>query len=396
MKFIFQTMPAYGHLNPMLGVAEELVQRGQQVLIYNTKEFKEKIENVGAEFREVPLKDPSLDISNLRILHNALSIADFSLRATKLLIDPLINEIEKEKPDCLIHDSLSLWGKIAGLKTQVPTVSLVPSMAINTQLIVSQTPLLLDDYVQAFSHPHTFFNIINQFRKSYTKKGLIPPFFFDMFSNVEKLNIVFTSRQFQPLEDSFNDSYKFVGPIVYDRNEKQPERLSNKGKPLIYVALGTVYNDNIEVYRSIISALKHVGNESFVSIGKYIDPSELGNIPSNVHIAKYFPQLEMLNKASVFISHCGMNSVNESLYFGVPLLMLPIIQEQKINARRVEELGAGIYFKKKPIDTRLFIESIYSLLNETKYTNAAKHVGKSLRSSGGAKKAGEHILNYLS
>jgi len=389
-------MPAYGHLNPMLGVAEELVRQGHEVLIYNTPEFKEKIANVGAEFREVPLKDPSLDIGNLRILHNALTIADFSLRATKLLVDPLMSEIEKEKPDCLIHDSLSLWGKIAGLKTHVPTVSLVPSMAINTRLVLSQTPFLLDDYVQAFSRPHTFFTIIDQFRKSYSKKGLIPPFFFDMFSNVEKLNIIFTSRQFQPLEHSFNATYKFVGPIVYDRNEKQPEVISKKDQPFIYVALGTVYNDNIEVYRSIISALKQFGNESFVSIGKYINPSELGNIPSNVHISPYYPQLEMLKKASIFISHAGMNSVNESLYFEVPLLMLPIIQEQKINAVRVEQLGAGVYFKKKPIDIPLLIESIKSLLNESRYAVAAEKVGKALRSSGGAKKAVNHILNYIS
>jgi len=396
MKFIFQTMPAYGHLNPMLGVAKELTNQGHHVLIYNTKEFKSKIENVGAEYKEVPLNDATLNVDNLRILHNALTIADFSLRATKLLVDPLISEIEKEKPDCLIHDSLSLWGKIAGIKTQVPTVSLVPSMAINTRLVLGQTPLLLDDYVQAFSHPHTFFTIIDQFHKSYTKRGLIPPFFFDMFSNVEKLNIIFTSRQFQPLEHSFNDSYKFVGPIVYDRNEKQSEIVTNKDKPLIYVALGTVYNDNLVTYRSIISTLKQVGYESYVSIGKYLKPSQLGDIPSNVHIAPYYPQLEMLKKASIFISHAGMNSVNESLYFEVPLLMLPIIQEQKINAVRVEQLGAGVYFKKKPIDIPLLIESIKSLLNESRYAVAAEKVGKALRSSGGAKKAVNHILNYIS
>ncbi|PIZ62556.1 hypothetical protein COY16_03960 [Candidatus Roizmanbacteria bacterium CG_4_10_14_0_2_um_filter_39_13] len=396
MKFIFQTMPAYGHLNPMLGVAEELVNQGHEVLIYNTPEFKEKIEYVGASFRMVQLDDPRITIDNLRVLHSALTIADFSLRATKCLLGPTIAEIGREKPDCLVHDSLSLWGKIAGLKTHIPTVSLVPSMAINTQLIVSQTPLLLDDYVQAFSHPHTFFNIINKFRKSYSKKGLIPPLFFDMFSNVEKLNIIFTSRQFQPLADSFDDSYKFVGPIVYDRNEKQPGVISKKDQPLIYVALGTVYNDSVENYQSIIAALKQIGIESYVSIGKYINPSELGDIPSNVHIAPYYPQLEMLKKASIFISHAGMNSVNESLYFGVPLLMLPIIQEQKINAVRVEQLGAGVYFKKKPIDIPLLIDSVNSLLNESRYAKAAEKVGKALRSSGGAKKAVDHILNYIS
>lgn len=396
MKFIFQTMPAFGHLNPMLGVVGELVNRGHRVLVYNAPEFRDKIKHVGAEFREVTLKDTSLDISNLRILHNALTIADFSLRATKLLAESLIHEIEQEKPDCLLHDSLSVWGKIAGLKTQVPTVSLVPSMAINPRLILSQTPLLFSDYLQALAQPHTFLQIIRQFRAAYSKRALNPPFFFDIFSNREKLNIVFTSRSFQPLEKAFDETFQFVGPIIYDRKEKQPVNVLKQNVPIIYVALGTVYNDNVSLYRSIIASLGKLGFPSYISIGKYISPSQLGAIPSNIHIAPYFPQLEMLKKASLFISHAGMNSVNESLYFGVPLLMLPIIQEQKINATRVEELGAGLYYRKRDIKTADFIETIQSMLKEKKYKENAEQVGQALSAAGGAKKAVEHILKYIS
>jgi MGT family glycosyltransferase len=306
-----------------------------------------------------------------------------------------VAEIVREKPDALLHDSLSLWGKIAGLKTHTPTVALVPSMAINSRVILSQTPLLLDDYANALAHPVAFSGIVFKFFTTYVKRGLLPPSFFDIFSNSEKLNIVFTSRQFQPLEHTFDEKHQFAGPIIYDRNEQQSKLTTKKNQPIIYVALGTVYNDNIHVYKSILAVLKKIGFESYVSIGSYISIDELGDLPSHIHIAPYFPQLEILAKASVFISHCGMNSVNESLYFGVPLLMLPIIQEQKMNAQRVEELGAGIYYKKQVIDDPQFAESIHSLLNDSKYAKAAQSVGKQLLESGGAKKAVERILEFV-
>jgi len=389
-------MPAYGHLNPMLGVAKELVDQGHQVLIYNTTEFKEKIESVGATFRTVQLTDPKITIDNLRILHNALTIADFSLRATQCLLEPMIAEINREKPDCLVHDSLSLWGKVVGIKTHISTVSLVPSIGINTKLVISQTPLFLRDYILAFSNPRSFLNIIARYRKIYIDNGLTPPFFFDMFSNVEKLNIVFTSRTFQPLEKSFDDSYTFVGPIIYDRKEPKTNIATENNHPILYVALGTVYNDNLFTYRSIIEVLRQLGYEAYVSIGKYISAPELGDIPPNVHIAPYFPQIELLKKSSIFISHCGMNSVNESLYFGVPLLMIPIIQEQKINAKRVEQLGAGIYYKNGKINTSRFIRCIQTLIDDPSYRAAAKKIGATLSSSGGAKKAVKHMLAYIS
>lgn len=385
-------MPAYGHLNPMLGVAKELIKNGHEVIVYNIEEFRKIIEKSGATFRRLPLPIDKID---LRILHNAVNIAELSLLATELLVESMIREIKDEKPDCLLHDSLSLWGKIIGQYTQIPSVSLVPSMAINLKVIVSNTGLI-NDYKYISLHPLVFLRIVKRFREAYKKVGLNPPFITDIFSNSEKLNIVFTSRYFQPNQNSFNENYKFVGPIIYDRQEKQKNIILKNHQSIIYVALGTVYNDKIGVYRNIIQVLKKVGHPSFVSIGKYLKKSDLGEIPSNVYVAPYLPQLELLRKSSLFISHCGMNSVNEGLYFGVPFLMIPIIQEQQINASRVEQLGAGIYHKNKHIVIPQFIKSINLLLSDSKYKQAADKVSKTLSSVGGAKEAAEHILNFVS
>lgn len=393
MKFIFQTLPGYGHLNPMLGVAEALVQKGHTVIVYNTKDFKKEIESIGAIFREPPVE--IIENTDFRILRNTIHIARLSLHATELITKPLIEIIKNEKPDCLIHDSLGLWGKIAGLYTHTPTVSLNAIMAMNAKVLMTYTKYLLSEYTYMAAHPFISLMVAYKYQKVYKKMGLKPPLLTDIYCNVEKLNIIFTSRYFQPLQSSFGNSFKFVGPIIWDREKKQPPLKIEKNKQIIYVALGTVYNDNIDTYRKLIQILGNTKYQVFMSIGKWIQTSDLQPLPQNIQIKSYFPQLKLLKNASLFISHAGMNSVNESLYFGVPLLMLPIIQEQKINAARVEELGAGIYYKKNKINVAEFSELINRMLKDQLYKKHAQQVQKTLIAAGGAQKAVEYILDYL-
>lgn len=393
MKLIFQTMPAYGHLNPMLGVAKKLIQDGHEVVVCNTVEFKEMIEKVGARFRGPPVGYKPFDLRSLR---NASHIAEQGLIASRTLAPYLVDIIREEKPDCLVHDSLSVWGKVAGIITHTPSVSLVPSMAINTNTILRYTKYLFPDYVYQMQHLFETINIFRQHRLLYSKIPSPPPFFTDMFANKEPLNIVFTSDLFQPVRKSFDESYKFVGPVIYDRFEDGiPNHLFHTKTPVIYVALGTIYNDKPAVYKTLIHMFKDKPYQGFISIGKNINSESLGSIPKNVYIGKHLPQLEMLKKADLFISHGGMNSVNESIYFGVPMLLIPHIQEQRINADRVVELGAGICYLDKDVKEDRVLKYVKKILDNSSYKINAGRIGETLRKAGGAKKAVEHIYEFM-
>lgn len=393
MKFIFLTIPAYGHLNAMLGVAKKLIDDGHEVIVYNTEGFKEQIEKVGAKFHKLTADYKLID---LRILHNALNIAEQSLILARILTAPLVKSIHEERPDCLIHDSLCIWGKLSGIITRTPTVSLISNMTINANMMFAYAKYLLPDFVFLAKHLLKTMSIVKQYRLLYKKFSFPPPYIIDLFSNKEKSNIVFTSEYFQPKRTSFDASYKFVGPIIYHREENSiPPHLLNTEKPIIYIALGTVYNDNLTVYQNLIHMFKDKSYQGFVSIGKYINPDSLGTIPKNVYIDKYLPQLEMLKRADLFISHGGMNSVNESLYFGVPMLLIPHIQEQRVNADRVEELGAGICYPKKDVSGEEILKYIRKILEKPSYKTNAGIIGKTLIQAGGAEKAVEHIYEFL-
>jgi len=151
----------------------------------------------------------------------------------------------------------------------------------------------------------------------------------DLFRNEQDLNIVFTSLQFQPDGAKLGDKFMFIGPSIYDRKDAPDFSFGNIGdRKLVYVSLGTIANERPDFYRKCIKAFSRVEFNVLISIGSKVNKKELGVIPSNILIENYVPQIEVLKKASLFISHGGMNSVNEALYFGVSLLILPQQFEQ--------------------------------------------------------------------
>lgn len=377
----------------MLGIVKELVKRGHEVIIYNTQDFAKKITEAGAEFRAPPVKFKEID---LRIMQSATTMAEISLYATELMVEPSVAIMKMEKPDCIIHDSLSLWGKLIGIRSGIPTIALVPSMGINIQVILTGIKHIIPDLIQLSKEPVKLLKIMRKYRSLYVKAGKNPPLIFDIFSNEEKLNIAFTSEYFQLCRNSFGSNYKFVGPIIYNRKETSiPGNLLRTEKPIVYIALGTVYNDNPDLYKRFISAFKNTKFQVFMSIGKYIKLSDLGEIPGNFYIKNYLPQLEILKKTALFISHAGMNSVNESLYFGVPMLLFPNIQEQRLNSARVEKLGAGIYVNKNIVSTDELINLANNICNNSSYKKNAQKIGKTLREAGGVEKAIEYILEFV-
>ena len=152
--------------------------------------------------------------------------------------------------------------------------------------------------------------------------------------------IVYTSPEFQPCSDTFSaDHYAFVGPSV----RPAETRMEIPRQPLVYISLGTVVNDQPSFYRQCIAALADSPCRVILSVGEQVSPADLGALPKcGRRIWVQVDQIAVLQVADVFLTHCGMNSVNEALYFGVPLVMFPQTPEQGGVCTRVLQLGAGV------------------------------------------------------
>jgi MGT family glycosyltransferase len=209
------------------------------------------------------------------------------------------------------------------------------------------------------------------------------------------LNIVYTSRHFQPCADTFDDRFQFVGPLIGPRTESN--RLpwdETSGAPVIYVSLGTLFNADPTFYLSCFEAFRGQDLHVVMSIGTTVTEASLGAPPPNVVMRPYVPQLDVLRRASAFVSHGGMNSVSESLLHGVPLVCVPQMGEQEVVARQVEALGAGLYLAKGEVTAHRLRESVRRVLDDERFRRQAAVVRQSFEVAGGPPCGADAILAF--
>ena len=164
---------------------------------------------------------------------------------------------------------------------------------------------------------------------------------------------------------------------------------------LVYVSLGTLFNADATFYRNCFEAFRDEPVQVLMSIGTAISAASLGPPPSNIVVRPYVPQLEVLRRASVFVSHGGMNSVSESLYHGVPMVVVPQMGEQQIVAQQVDALGAGLYVAKSNATADRLRGAVRRVLGEETFRRQAALVRQSFETAGGPARGADAILAFV-
>jgi MGT family glycosyltransferase len=178
-----------------------------------------------------------------------------------------------------------------------------------------------------------------------------------------------------------------VGPSVRDVPPKD-----KGGRPLVYVSLGTVINDRPDFYRTLIDALSESDVDLLISCGRAFDPSQLGETPANVCVEQYVDQMEVLSRASLFVTHCGMNSASEGMWMGVPELLFPLTGEQRAVARRVAEVGAGRMLEESITrESAALREAVLAALADDELRAGSARMRENLRSCSGPAGAADFI-----
>lgn len=385
-KIVFFCIPAHGHTNPTLGVVRELVRRGHQVWYYSYEPLRRKIESTGAIF--IPCDDYDGEL-HLKPEETARIGKDLTL-STRVLVDTTLalddvvcRAMETLQPDCIVADSMAVWGKAVAMKLGIPFVSSTTTFAFNEHSARVMKRSLGEVLGMLFSMPKVNRQIKRLQENGYPVKSVL-----DILQNDDHTHtIVYTSREFQPCADTFSEQYyAFVGPSL----RPVQEEITKTREKLIYISMGTVNNDMLPFYRECIAAFAKSTYQVILSTGDRITPKDLGPLPENIMAAPQVDQIAVLQKADVFVSHCGMNSVNESLYFGVPLVMLPQTPEQSGVAERVLQLGAGEKLSK--MNAAALAAAVEQVIHEPRYAANAQALARGLRNCPGAKGAADKIL----
>ncbi len=385
-KIVFFCIPAHGHTNPTLSVVKELVSRGHQVWYYSYYIMRDKIEAAGAVF----VSCDDYDMEQKLTPEDAIRVGKDLAFSTKILVDTTLAlddevcaDMEKMQPDCIVADSMAVWGKAVALKLGIPFVSSTTTFAFNQHSAKIMKQSIGDLFKMIFSMPKISKDIKRLQDKGYPIKSVL-----DIIQNDDKTHtVVYTSPEFQPCADTFSDKYAFVGPSI----RQATDEIEKTKEKLIYISMGTVNNNLLPLYKQFVAAFMSTDYQVIMSVGNLVSPEEFGDLPEHISVYKSVDQIAVLEKADVFFSHCGMNSVNESLYFGVPLVMLPQTSEQGGVAGRVLALGAGIKLEKKTAAS--ILEAANLVMNDASYAKNAAVIAEGFKRCTGAKGAADKIMS---
>ena len=383
-RIVFFCIPAHGHTNPTLGVVRELTARGHEVLYYSYTPFREKIEAAGARFIACDAFDAEQRLTQEEgaRIGSDLALSTRVLVDTTLALDDMVcAEMERLKPDCIVADSMAVWGKAVAMKLGIPFVCSTTTFAFNQHSAKIMKQSVGQMVSMMFSMPKISKQIKRLQDRGYPVKSIL-----DIISNDDNTHtIVYTSPQFQPCAETFSDKYAFVGPSI----RPAAGEVEKTGEKLVYISMGTVNNDMLPLYRNSIEALKDTPYQVILSVGGQVDPAQFGKLPENIAVYPSVDQIAVLEKADVFLSHCGMNSVSESLYHSVPLVMLPQTSEQGGVAVRTAQLGAGIRLEKTtPQAIRAAVETV---LKDPAYRKNAADIAAGFQACSGPKGAADKI-----
>ena len=203
-KIVFFCIPAHGHTNPTLGVVRELVSRGHQVWYYSYNMLREKIESAGATFVSCDDYDAEQKLSakdSARVGKDMAFSAKILVDTTLALDDKVCREMAELKPDCIVADSMALWGKAVALKLGIPLVSSTTTFAFNQHSAKVMKQGVGDLVKMIISMPKTSKQVKRLKDKGYPVKNIL-----DIIGNDDNTHtIVYTSPEFQPCSETFSE-----------------------------------------------------------------------------------------------------------------------------------------------------------------------------------------------
>ncbi len=397
MHLAIVSLGAFGHINPTLSLTTELVNAGHRVTYFTTEDFRKVIEPTGAKF--VPMKswmaendkhNESKEEKKDGQEDNVAAVVPFLfLNEAGAFIEDVLNVLREDRPDAILHDFAGIAGTMAADILGIPNVMLYTSYPSNGSYSVAAS-------FEGIPADHPLRIAADQIADGYVEKyGCRKMTVKEIFDGQGDLNLVMMQKRLVPNYETFDDSFVFTGVQIGKRSTFGTWQAPDNGKPLLYSSLGTAFNNWPEYYPILFDAVRDLDINVFAALGA-IDPESLTDVQANVELGKMVPQLDILSQASVFITHAGMGGTGESIYYGVPMIAIPQMDEQAITARQIERNGLGFaLLDKEAITSETLREKIQILLNDSSYKETVNEFSADMKALGGAKASVNALISFL-
>ncbi len=386
-KFVFIVPPLSGHINPTLSLGSELLKRKHDVswisLDPNLKNYLPE----GGELLMIPIRLTEKEKDKLNEHIKELQKRNvYGIDSLKFLYDEVLNPmntfmfegieelLNDFTPDVIITDHQVFAGATAAYKNNIPYATSVTAPAS-----IKANPAFPKIYEWEGEQ-------VVSFQK---KMGVPGETRLDCSS---RLTLVYTSELFFGV-NNLSSNYKFIGPTMTSRPQDIPfnwEKLKAMGDcPKILVSIGTTFDHSqkLQFFKKVTEALE---NEN-IGVIVVSDPELFEYIPDNFIIQKQIPQLEVIPHMQAVICHGGHNTVCETLFHGIPLVVIPIAYDQSYVSSCVTDNGAGIRLNFNRFKPSQLKDAIRSVLNENEYKQNARNIQKSFEEAGGVVKGADYL-----
>ncbi|NKY33704.1 glycosyl transferase [Nocardia speluncae] len=382
---LMSTAAAHGHVHPNLPVMAELVSRGHRVTYPIPDRFADAVASTGATVLPIhtDLPDPARGeqwpeggVEAMRLFSNEARSAYAQITAA----------MAGDLPDIVCYDGSGWAGHALSRVHHLPRVELAPHM------------VAWDTFEEDFAEAYAFLD---------EPVGLAWQAEMDMWlhtigvdmGNKEFLgppdrSVVLIPEAMQPHRDRVESGrYTFVGPVIDDRSHQG--RWPVPDGPLLLVSLGSAYNDRPVFWRDCLAAMHGTGWTSVLAVGPHVDPADLGEIPGDVIVREWVPQLAILEHATVFVTHAGMGGCSEGLWHGVPMVAVPQAADQFVNGPRLAELGVGEHLPAENVTPESLRAAVLRVSSSQDIARNCAEQRAVARAAGGAAAAADVIESLI-
>jgi zeaxanthin glucosyltransferase len=400
-----------GHLNPLIALSRQLVVRGHRVTFFHDAELEARIRPHGLEFFaiEASRKGSSEDAlaDRRQKPSSAIPVLRYRIRRT-------VNDMERflrETPQALAHtgvdalivDELALAGPTVAEMLRLPYFVISTSVPHNfgwsaprhiappKSIFTRVQNTLLEISVLRMRGPVR--RRLDNFRR---EVGLGP---IRQIKQVfpELAHITQLPQCLDFPRSGLPHTFHYTGPFVDEAARLSVEFPWDQldGRPLIYASLGTTLKGEPAIFRLIAEACDGLGVQLAISLGGRRDPETFQGMPGGPLIVKDAPQLELLKKAEIVITHAGPNTVFETLIQGKPMIAIPKTFDQPAIAARLARLGAAIVLRPGKLSVQEICSALSTVLSDPSYRNAARGLQAMIRSAHGLERAADLIEQAL-
>jgi len=415
MKIAFITPAAPGHLNPMTTVARKLQSRNHDVVFITAPDGEPYVRAANLTFLPCVVKvvaagslkerPPWLKLQGEEALRAALQNAP---ARTEAMLDSLPATLTAAGIDTVVIDTSLIYAELAPMSLGLPYAHVANALHHDYS---GYTPICFYDWPHETTPAalarnqkgvESFLEMLAPtiaVARAYAKRAGLDIDWDNPTATISKLAwITQTPREFDFESSHWLPQFRYTGPF-HDgagRIEVDSPWEQLTGEPLIYASMGTMLDDLADVYRTIIAATeKQKGVQLVLSVGDELDPKQIGALPSNTILVKRAPQLELLKRASVCITHAGLNTVLESLAQGVPQVAIPVTVDQPGVAARIAEKKTGLFVPVKKLTVSRLSLLLDQVLHEPAYRDNARYFQKVIAETDGLSRAADLLEESL-